>query len=228
MPHQRFLPFVLSAITTILCAATCMAPETSVTPESMLDSLDLASFTQLPGMPQVDSGEVSLRLQPDARYDHWQLRRFQNGAVVILAQGGRLSVNELPAEFAAAVEWTPDKAGFGSHCLPARCFKYIVTAGGDGVATLLSVDQLRPFLGDINTPDEAALLAEASGYHWGGSKEDAAIREVADGYQLLVLQQQQTSDCPLSDVYRVLLHVSRSAALTEERSELIEQMCGVF
>jgi hypothetical protein len=192
MKHRAFSPRTAGVVLVILLLQACTAPDTAF-PETTLDDLDLSSFAQIPSVAEIDSGAVPLSLQPAAEYDHWQLCRFEQRDVVVLAQGGSRDQADLPPQVSCYMETTPLQAGFGASCAPAWCFDYIWAADREGVKTLLSIDQLRSFLGDIDTRDEAALLAEASGYRWGTSKETAAIREVAAGYQVLVLKYVQRS-----------------------------------
>ena len=226
LPHMS----LFAAIVVMLAGCFAAPFQDKVAPETPLSNLDLSSFTQIPGSREIDSGAVPLDLQPATGYDYWELRRLKDPNVIVLAQGGRRGKGELPLDVAAAIERLPKSAGFGAHCLPGWCFDYVVTVSSDGVETLLSAAELRSFLGEIDTRDEAILLAQALGYYSGTSKEEASIREVADGYELLVWKAIQSSEpCPSEDFYRVLLHLSRSGALTEESSEFLERSeCRIF
>ncbi len=234
MRLQALSAYVLGGMVTILLVAACNRTGPISTADPLLANLDLSPFALLPVMTEIDSGAVSLNLRPAPEYDYWELRGGPMVNDKVLAQGGSVTKDLLPPPLAAQITAiAPTEKGFGRECPPAWCFKYIVTVSSNKVGKVLDPGALRAFLGEIDTRDEATLLAEASGYHWGTSKEQAAIKEVADGYDLVVLRYLDTTTrCEhggyRADLHRILLHISHSGVLTEQARQFLERGgCGI-
>ena len=113
------------------------------------------------------------------------------------------------------------------ECLPSYCFKYIASISGDQIETWQTVDELKTFLGSIDSPEKAILLAAANEYSWNNQagKETGAIRAVADGYELIVTKLVETCDPVQTDRY--LLHISSSGEITIKHSEIWRQHFGM-
>ncbi len=130
MKQPAFLPGLFSTTVVLMLLSGC----TQTTPASgsgaRLRSLDLSLFTQIPTMRAIDAGAVSLDLHPSAEYDYWELRGVDNGALSVLAQGGNRKLEELSPDLRATIEKSKTghgEGGFGRGCLPAWCFKYVLT-----------------------------------------------------------------------------------------------------
>ncbi len=236
MKHRSRSPRVLSVTLTILLVAACIRSRPTSSSDSLFRNLDLSAFAQIPAMQEIDSGAVSLSLHPAHEYDYWELRGVRFDRATMLAQGGRRSKDELsPAQVAEidGIGTGSGEGGFGRGCPPAWCFNYVVAVRSNQIEEVRHSAELGAFLGEIDTRDEAILSAEALDYLWRASKEEGAIREVADGYELLVLKyMDSTTRCQhggyRADLYRVLLHLSRSGGITELASRFLEEgSCGI-
>ena len=231
MKQQGVFAGMLGAVLSVLLVTGCARIASTSGPDSLFRNLDLSAFAQIPGIEKIDSGAVPLNLQPAPEVDYWELRGVRLNHAITLARGGRRSKDELPPTQAAeidAIGTGSGAGGFGRGCLPGWCFKYVVAVRPDKIEAMRHPAELAAFLGEIDTRDEAILLAEALGYRWGASKEEAAIREVADGYDLLVLKfTDSTERCEhggyRADLYRMLLHLSRSGTMTEQGSHFLER-----
>lgn len=105
---------------------------------------------------------------------------------------------------------------------PYACQHYLVTTSADDVARYITDTELVGFLGDIDTPNEALLLAfdGTFGGYWVscGDATRSSVRAVDDGYEVVVTQMVQ--DCAPIVTERVLLHVSTDGAVTELRRNI--------
>lgn len=76
------------------------------------------------------------------------------------------------------------------------------------------------FFGDIDTQSEAVFLAEISGYRYNEkNKEEGAIREVSDGYEMVV---HQFNGC-WTEMYQILIHIDRAGEIRELHRRLFEK-----
>jgi hypothetical protein len=99
------------------------------------------------------------------------------------------------------------------------CQHYLLTTAGDVVKTYLPGAGYLEFLGAIDTPQEALLLAHGQPYlededTYGFCEEQLLVRAVAGGYEVVVTD--RTRDCPTA-YERVLLQVTREGRITELR-----------
>jgi hypothetical protein len=102
---------------------------------------------------------------------------------------------------------------------------HITTTNGDTVATFTSDQELLEFLGTVDTPHEALLVALFDGKApMCGDPTLGSAREVTDGYEVVVTQ--ITNDCPI-EYSRFLLHVATDGTVTSLRSEVYDPDTGV-
>jgi hypothetical protein len=121
----------------------------------------------------------------------------------------------------------------GSACGALPCLRYLLAPSADDVRILSKPDALRQFFGDIDTPQEAAMLAEFSGYTLYGSNgrgyvcgepENSAIRAVQDGFELIATK--LTKACLPVEFSRVHLHVARDGRIEVSSTEVIQTVEG--
>lgn len=96
-------------------------------------------------------------------------------------------------------------------------------------------DSIGTFLGTIDSKDEAMMLIESgNGYsfHWFylTSKEEGAIREIDDGYEIIALK--GVGDCRqhgYTPIHRFLLHVARDGGIQVLREQVyrLDEGCGI-
>jgi len=84
--------------------------------------------------------------------------------------------------------------GFGSSCHPAHCDFHLVVTDGSGVRRLGSPAEVRRFLGPIDTPGEALLMAFVHG-HWVLGCDEPAPRRSGGGWRVTV--NQTIEECPI-------------------------------
>lgn len=183
--------------------------------DSSLD-VDPQEYEPIPDIADLELHNV----QPQVAYDYWELRFAMEGSPHdVVGSAGSKSKSELDPEVVAKFDSTHVELGFSASCLPAYCYKYIASVRGATIETWASTEELRSFLGTIDAPEEAILLAEAEGYYWIEDRLEAgAIKQVDDGYDLVVLK--LVAYCAPIQVDRYLLHIDRAGRMTQKDSEL--------
>ena len=118
-------------------------------------------------------------------------------------------------------------AGFIGGCLPSYCFYYIKYQTQEENLIVASKEDLLNFLGEIDSPDEALLVARANAYYWAvNDKNSGAVKETQDGFELIVMQ--TVSYCLPFQTNRFHLKVDREGNVTivsEEIAEVDENAC---
>jgi hypothetical protein len=80
-------------------------------------------------------------------------------------------------------------------CDPNACYFHLVRIKGGEVEMYTSREALVAFFGEIDTPEEALLLAFADGYNWSGFDiRSGAYKSVLDGYEIIAGRSE--SVCP--------------------------------
>jgi hypothetical protein len=165
-------------------------------------------FRSIPHFDELDFSKIV----PSMATDYWELRSqhvdiatggFQFWAI---ATGGSLEKGQLPDTIQAKIDSTHVSEGFGTACYPyySCFFYYIVFVHDNGISTAASVDELRQFLGFIDSETEALMLARANDYYWSPESNVGEIRRVNDGFEIIALK--ALSLCPI-DIDRFVLHV---------------------
>ena len=168
-------------------------------------------------LPSFDDLDFNL-VEPSAPFYLWEIReRFEGGPDRVIAQGGIVPRDAVPAATLAEFDAAQVSTGFDVGCLPGYCFKYVVTLQGNTVRIWNTVPQLVEFMGTINNQVEAAIVAKANGFYWTGEPDAGAIRDVFDGYELVLLRVIRYCDPFLVNRYVVV--VSASGFMRELRSE---------
>ncbi|MEW6430225.1 MAG: ferritin-like domain-containing protein [Myxococcota bacterium] len=115
----------------------------------------------------------------------------------------------------------PD-AGFADSCLQICVSYFLATTRGDEVKAVASLDELKTFLGTIDTAQEAALLAFANKYSFDCSRLDRGGVKAREGGGFDVIAVQGNTCGPGSRLTRYYLNVSPTGAVTETSSEVAE------
>ncbi len=184
--------------------------------------VDLSAFTQIPSLGELDYGSVV----PSADYDYWEYRlAYGDAGFEVLGSAGPSAREELSAELLAVFDTVFPVFASGQACLPGNCYYYIASVRNGAVDAWSGSEGLGAFLGTIDAEADAILLARAHDYHWGSEKNTAAIRAVADGYELIVLKTVEFCDPVQTNLY--LLYISAAGSLAERQSAIWERESGV-
>ncbi len=207
-PSAEPAPSPSSALT----ASTTPSAEATTAPPSG------APYTTPAGLDAACANEqrnLLANLKPARPADYMELRqaRIIGGNVSItpqLATGKPCATATDPVACAEALR-RPNKAGFASQCGPVSCPKFLVVEQGGAVATITTVADLAAFLGPLDTPDEAALVAYANGYGLPACK-GALPKKVGARWQITV--DKMISDCPITHA-DVTLAIAATGEVTE-------------
>lgn len=210
---MRARPAVLLAGVLLVAACDASGPDPLV---------DFAEFTALPALAELDASAV----EPAVPTELWELRRSDFGEIqeVLVAGGttGREGVD--PATLDAFDALSP-QFGFGILCLPGNCFYFLASVRGGTVEAWRTAEEVRAFLGPIDAPEEAALVALAEGYFWRDELESGAIRERDGGWEVVALRMVSSCDPIRTDQY--LLRISVGGELIVRDSRVWESEAGV-
>lgn len=131
------------------------------------------------------------------------------------------TATDVPACKEAFVE-VPTDGGFASECVQLCIDFHIATTKGDVVEAVQSLEQLKRFLGPIDTPQEAMLIAFANNYRVSCEEpEKGSAKPDGDGWTVYATSGHTCG--PGTALIRHYLHVSADGALTEERSEILQR-----
>lgn len=147
--------------------------------------VDLKKFEEI---PELDFSAISIA--GDAGY--WELRDalilYQSDFTVIGKNGSlcheAADPNRCNSDFLAL---SPD-TGFTPHGHPLGSVYYIAANKGDDNWVIVTLEEAKQFIGELESEQEAALWALVNGYHWTSEKVNGAIRKVAEGFELIVIQ----------------------------------------
>lgn len=202
------------------------APAECPEPEELWEDVDISAFTQLAAIEDLDiAGDVML---PDAP-DYWELRTTTAGAPgafeVVVSAGEKCAAAADVAACEMAFDALTSEEGFGPGCVPDECHHYVVVNRGEMNEVIADYGDLVAFLGTIDTPSEAALLAHAEGYTWSEDDPEAGgIRAVdGTGYELLVTE--LTEDCEPVITDRVQITVSSDGEIADTRRQVFTANC---
>ncbi len=156
-------------------------------------------------------------LNPVAAYDYFELiYSFEEAEneELIFSEGTLCSNSSDPGSCVEKFENLTTNFGFVGGCLPSYCFIYIKLQQNETNAILNNREQLKSFLGTIDTRSEAILWANANDYsHSNTNKETGAIKEVGDHFELLVTK--LVSACTPFQIDRVHLRIDADGTITE-------------
>jgi len=181
-----------------------------------------ANYESIPPLEQLDFGGIVTA----SNYDYWELRLQLGGASEynFIGAGGDQTRDQLSAEVITALENATAETGFDVECMPAYCYKYIVSVRNGQIQVWNTTDALQQFLGQIDSAQEAALLAMAFGYYWDLNEGVNGIRETDSGYELVVLKLVKFCVPVRTDKFELL--VLNNGELVVQNSEVWSKLDG--
>lgn len=211
MPHPRWIFPTLMICFLSACGLGSHREETPI-----WDDVNLNAYNRTPEFDSLDFDSVS----PSTDTTYWELRRaypHQDGSVRfdVVAKAGEMCAdasNKSNCETAfAATEAT--KSGFGRECYPQEmCYLFVASMYRGNIKVWDSLELFEAFLQPVNSEVEALLIARVHFYTWSAQRKDlGAIRELNDGYQLVLSQGQ---DCKMN---RYLVHIHANGKLDQLR-----------
>ncbi len=202
----------------LLAGALLLAACDASGPDSLVD---FAEFTALPAPAELDASAV----EPAVQTELWELRRSDFGEIQeVLVAGGSTGRDGVDPATLAAFDALSPRIGFGILCLPGDCFYFLASVRGGTVEAWTTAEEVRAFLGPIDAPEEAALVALAEGYFWRDELESGAIRERDGGWDVVALRMVSSCDPVRTDQY--LLRISGGGELVVRDSRVWESVSG--
>lgn len=166
---------------------------------------DEDSLRTIPAVEDLDFASI----EPASAWDYWELRHALQGSSApddVLFTGGSIERDDLSATAVAALDAAGSVHGFATGCLPSHCYDYIVAVDGDAAFVFATTDELRSFLGDLESFAEAALMVHGLGFTWT-TEPGTGYRERSGGWDFVVLELVET--CAPVQTDRVVLRVER-------------------
>lgn len=129
-------------------------------------------------------------LKPAAATDYAELRRiFMAGdstESLVSAFGTRCKNASNAASCDSALTALKATQGFGRQCLQVCTEYYVATQQADAIGSLTTLEALKAFLGTIDTPTEALLLAHSQPLHFAcADKSRGAVRKTENGWEVI-------------------------------------------
>lgn len=113
-----------------------------------------------------------------------------------------------------------NKGGVIDGCIPNNCFYYIKYQKDNTPSMITNYEELKTFLGEIDTPSDAILLASANSYSFStNKKETGSIKVTPSGYELLMTRYGNDYK-DLETNNRVLLEVTKNGLINILQSDM--------
>jgi hypothetical protein len=172
----------------------------------------------LDGFESIAASDVFATIQPNRDYDFFEFRLSFCGETT------DFSVNHTFGEACKDAEDTaecldelnnlmPENVGFDIGCLPSCCSRYVVAQENDTNILFDTIEELKMFLGPIDSVSDALILAEASGYYYIYDElNESAIKETSNGFEVMALV--LTSDCAPIIIEQHVLRINQRGDVT--------------
>lgn len=225
------LSLISSSALTMSCSGTSpgsMTPLSDGAIDTDASPIDESKFT----LPQCTStGALTLAgLKPSMNVDYLEFRQGLYESFTKTGTEHRTVLDHLGSQCATATNVTTCKNAF-ERLTSSKGFRemyqgygvyYLATTAKDTVATVASNDELKTFLGPIDSSQEAVFLAWAAGYNLDCKDvKKGGVRSVVNGYEVIATKGGACG--PDDDVKRFLLHVKPDGTITELYSEVLQK-----
>ncbi len=179
------LSFVLSG---------CIDSRPKIKREPLWPDIDLSLYESVPDLrePTLTPAHIArdwIKVHPAEPVNYWE---FRFDETIIVAQAGEKcktasDPNICVANF-DAIKGAPNEGARCKISPPDFCSYAIVSNYGDTNHIWDSLEKLRAFFGEIDSKEEAILLAFGNGlYGSNTNKAEGAIREIDNEYELIIL-----------------------------------------
>ncbi|AUX25382.1 ferritin [Sorangium cellulosum] len=169
-------------------------------------------------------------LKPRVAADYLELRARLRGAShaphTIETSGTRCARATDPAACEAKIAASSSTDGFAlGQCVQLCPQNVLIVSARDDVDTLSSKEEIKAWLGRVDSPTEAVLAAALEGYDVScGDDLPGGVRRVDGGYEVLATR--LTSLCAPVETTLYVLHVSADGDVGELASEVIRSTAG--
>jgi hypothetical protein len=158
-------------------------------------------------------------IQPAEEVLYFEIREVKQlgtGYTVVNKSGELCTDSSEPELCIASFEALHTEKGFGWHDHPADLTYYLAVEYNDKSTVIDTVDAVMSFLGTVETAEEAILLAVSNEYFI--SEETGGIRQVSDGFELILYQ--LVSLCTPIQIDRVWIHIDIEGKINEIDREI--------
>jgi hypothetical protein len=211
--RQLFRRALQASVLAPLALAGCAPDTTGYTPAECADSQLSVHGLQPSVIPDV----VALRLVSGRNFDPQPAN-----PVTINSEGTACATAGNQSVCLEAFSALAPMSGFAASCFQICQDYHLATTRGDEVKAVASLDELKAFLGPIDTAQEAIFIAFANGYNITcGQADRGSAKAVGTGWE--VIGTKGIACGAGTAVTRHFLSVSREGDLTETRAEIIER-----
>lgn len=180
--------------------------------------------------PACEQGSLAMTgLQPAVIPDVIELRQSSdygggtpNPPIALTKTGTACATATDQAACQTAYDGLAPDGGFADSCFQICVSYFLATTHADDVKAVASLDQLKTFLGTIDTAQEAALMAFANKYQLDCSRVDRGGVKPHEGGGFDVIAVQGNTCGAGSKLTRYYLNVSPTGEVTETSSEVAE------
>ncbi|MDP1824110.1 MAG: ferritin-like domain-containing protein [Archangium sp.] len=210
--RQLFRRALQASVIGPVALAGC-GPDTSTSTPAICDDFQLS----VRGLqPSVIPDVVELRVLTGRDFDPMATPRK------VSSDGTACATATAPATCQASFDALSPMSGFAAACLQICQDYHLATTRGDEVKAVATLDELKTFLGPIDTAQEAMLIAFAQGYNITcGQADRGSAKAVGLGWE--VIGTRGIACGPGTAVTRHFLSVTREGELSETRAEIIER-----
>ena len=122
-------------------------------------------------------------------WDYWALVPFNFPEPYSIIEGEAKTRPDLGESERQALQSFSCSGGFITACLPGVCAWYFVSLSDGQPRLWVTAEEAKRFLGDIDTPAEAVLIAMSEGYDFDSVEVSlGGIRGEGDSFLLLALR----------------------------------------
>ena len=145
---------------------------------SMSFAQQKVNFTSLPNIVK--------QIQPNEKFDNWAIYHVEDGHAAELKKMGTIVESEMPSE------------GLGLHPHAGTSYYYMAYSKAGKKYYVTTSEDLKKFVGKVDNPQEAAILAMLDGYFFDSEYKDYAgnYKEDAKNYYV-ELGLVTNTQCPL-------------------------------
>ena len=168
-------------------------------------------FTKI-GKSFNDRDKLIVKIEPNRKYQYWEYvfsqPYFKTNQDRIIYQSGDPSLK-------LKYKFINPKKGFFNECHPALCYSYIAYVENGKVNYITDENQLKNFIGNITTLEEAILIGKINDLWFDSEKiEGGAYKKIKNGYELYLMKY---DNCPIK-MESIKVHIDSTGKFTSKKN----------
>lgn len=188
----------------------------------------VVSVADLKSFDEVSANDLYEYILPADQYDYFEIRYAWCGSIDFetkYSRGSKCIYFQDSALCVAEIDSLISDHGFHWECLPGCCAYYVVAQLDQINLIYDSVENLKTFLGAIDSKSDALFYAFSEGYYYKyDSKNTAAIKEVDNGYQIIALK--MVNYCDPIQVDKFLLEITYEGEINILEQKIYDKTIG--